>query len=141
MLACVIAPAANAEKGDRNKPMTVEADEPGSVDLQRQVVIFNGNVVISQGTMLLRADRIELRERSDGFREALAIGSAERPARFRHKRDGVDETPAGGRGGGGGPPPPPPPRPASGKSATASTRPSKAWPSVSSSTAAPTRCA
>jgi lipopolysaccharide export system protein LptA len=81
-----------AEKADRNKPMTIEADQPGSVDLQRQVVIFNGNVVISQGTMVLRADRVELRERPDGYREARAIGSAERPASFRQKRDGVDET-------------------------------------------------
>lgn len=81
-----------AEKADRNKPMTIEADKPGSVDLQRQVVIFNGNVVISQGTMVLRADRVELRERPDGYREAMAIGSAERPASFRQKRDGVDET-------------------------------------------------
>jgi lipopolysaccharide export system protein LptA len=83
---------AQAEKADRSKPMTVEADQPGSIDLQRQVVIFNGNVVISQGTMVLRADRVELRERSDGYREAKAIGSAARPANFRQKRDGVDET-------------------------------------------------
>ena len=80
-----------AEKADRSKPMSIEADQPGSVDLQRQVVIFNGNVVISQGTMLLKADRVELRERPDGYREAKAIGSAERPASFRQKRDGVDE--------------------------------------------------
>jgi lipopolysaccharide export system protein LptA len=83
---------AQAEKADRSKPMSIEADQPGSVDLQRQVVIFNGNVVISQGTMQLRADRVELRERPDGYREAKAIGNAERPASFRQKRDGVDET-------------------------------------------------
>jgi lipopolysaccharide export system protein LptA len=81
-----------AEKADRSKPMAIEADQPGSVDLQRQVVIFNGNVVITQGTMVLRAERVELRERPDGYREAKAIGSAERPATFRQKRDGVDET-------------------------------------------------
>jgi lipopolysaccharide export system protein LptA len=83
---------AQAERADRGKPMAIEADQPGSVDLQRQVVIFNGNVTISQGTMLLRADRVELRERPDGYREAKAIGTAERPASFRQKRDGVDET-------------------------------------------------
>ncbi len=81
-----------AEKADRSKPMSIEADQPGSVDLQRQVVIFNGNVVISQGTMLLKAERVELRERPDGYREAKAIGSAAMPASFRQKRDGVDET-------------------------------------------------
>jgi lipopolysaccharide export system protein LptA len=89
--ACLGGPAALAEKADRSKPMSIEADQPGTVDLQRQVVIFNGNVVISQGTMLLRADRVELRERSDGYREAKAVGSAARPASFRQKRDGVDE--------------------------------------------------
>jgi lipopolysaccharide export system protein LptA len=85
-------PPAHAERADRNKPMSIEADQPGTVDLQRQVVIFNGNVVISQGTMVLRAERVELRERPDGYREAKAIGSAARPATFRQKRDGVDET-------------------------------------------------
>ena len=91
-LAAMLASApALAERADRNKPMSIEADQPGSVDLQRQVVIFNGNVVISQGTMLLKADRVELRERPDGYREAKAIGSAGRPASFRQKRDGVDE--------------------------------------------------
>ena len=80
-----------AERADRSKPMSIEADQPGSVDLQRQVVIFNGNVVISQGTMLLKADRVELRERPDGYREAKAIGNADKPASFRQKRDGVDE--------------------------------------------------
>lgn len=80
-----------AEKADRGKPMTVEADKPGTVDLQRQVVRFNGNVVIAQGTMQIRAESIEVRERSDGFRAATATGNADKPASFRQKRDGVDE--------------------------------------------------
>ena len=92
-LAAVLAAApTSAEKTDRSKPMVIEAEQPGSVDLQRQVVTFNGNVVISQGTMQLRAERVELRERPDGYREAKAFGSAEHPATFRQKRDGVDET-------------------------------------------------
>lgn len=80
-----------AEKGDRSKPMTIEADKPGTVDLQRQVVTFNGNVVIVQGTMQIRAERVEVREQSDGFRSAVASGSVQKPANFRQKRDGVDE--------------------------------------------------
>ena len=90
--ALLLGSAAWADKADRSKPMTIEADQPGSVDLQRQIVVFNGNVVITQGTMVLRADRVELRERPDGYREAKAIGTAERPASFRQKRDGVDES-------------------------------------------------
>ena len=90
-LALGCAAPVQAERADRSKPMTVEADKPGTVDLQRQVVQFNGNVVITQGTMQIRADGIEVRERSDGFRAATATGSAEKPANFRQKRDGVDE--------------------------------------------------
>ena len=81
-----------AEKADRSKPMSVEADKPGIVDLARQVVVFNGNVVIAQGTLLIRAERIEVRELADGFRAAGATGAAGEPASFRQKRDGVDET-------------------------------------------------
>ena len=64
-----------AERADRSKPMVVEADRPGTVDLQRQVVVFNGNVVVTQGTMTLRADRVEMRELPDGYRTATAVGS------------------------------------------------------------------
>ena len=81
-----------AERADRSKPMVVEADRPGTVDLQRQVVVFNGNVSISQGTMVMRAERVEMREMPDGYRAATALGSRARQASWRQRRDGVDET-------------------------------------------------
>jgi len=80
-----------AAQSDRNQPMVIEADRPGTVDLQRQVVVFNGNVVISQGTMVLRAERVEMREAPDGYRAATAIGSPGRQVNWRQRRDGVDE--------------------------------------------------
>jgi lipopolysaccharide export system protein LptA len=80
-----------AERADRSKPMVVEADRPGTVDLQRQVVVFNGNVSISQGTMVMRAERVEMREMPDGYRAATALGSPGKPATWRQRRDGVDE--------------------------------------------------
>src|SRR6187399_3242806 len=83
---------AQAEKADRNKQMVVEADRPGTVDLQRQVVVFNGNVSIAQGTLVIRAESVELREMPDGYRAATAIGSPGKPASYRQKRDGLDET-------------------------------------------------
>jgi lipopolysaccharide export system protein LptA len=89
--ALALAPA-QAEKADRGKPLTIEADQPGTVDLLKQVVVFNGNVVVAQGTMAIRAERVEVRERPDGHRSATAIGSAGKPAAFKQKRDGVDET-------------------------------------------------
>jgi lipopolysaccharide export system protein LptA len=91
LCAAALAPAV-AEKADRSKPLTIEADQPGTVDLLKQVVVFNGNVLVAQGTMAIRAERVEVRERPDGHRSATAVGSASKPASFRQKRDGVDET-------------------------------------------------
>ena len=91
LCAAAVAPA-QAEKADRSKPLVIEADRPGFVDLIKQLVVFNGNVVIAQGTMAIRAERVEVRERADGHRSASATGGADRPASFSQKRDGVDET-------------------------------------------------
>jgi lipopolysaccharide export system protein LptA len=87
-----LAAPAGAEKADRTKPMVVEADKPGTVDLQRQVVVFNGNVSISQGTLLIRAERVELREGSDGYRAASAFGTAGKQASYQQRRDAADES-------------------------------------------------
>ena len=93
LLAAGMAPSgALAEKADRTKPMVVEADRSGSVDLQRQLLVYSGNVVIAQGTLLLRAEHIELRESTDGYRAAIATGVPGKPATWRQRRDGVDET-------------------------------------------------
>ena len=86
------APMSGAEKADRNKQMVVEADKPGTVDLLRQVVVFNGNVSISQGTLLIRAERVELREGSDGYRAATAYGAGAKQASYKQKRDAFDES-------------------------------------------------
>ena len=82
---------AHAEKADRNKPLNVAADRQGTVDLLKQVVVFSGNVIITKGTIVMKADRVEVREGPDGYRTAIATGSNAHPATFRQKRDGVDE--------------------------------------------------
>ena len=91
LLLGVLSAPAQAEKADRFKPLNVEADQPGKIDLQNQIVVFNGNVVVTKGTMAIRAARIEVRETPDGYHTAVAFGSAGKPATFRQKRDGVDE--------------------------------------------------
>lgn len=89
-LALASAPAL-AEKADRFKELTVEADASSSGDLLNQVFIFNGNVVVTKGTMIIRAARIEVRESPDGYRSAVATGSPAQHATFRQKRDAPDE--------------------------------------------------
>jgi len=91
LVGIALAAPARAERADRFKPLNVEADQPGRIDLLNQHVVFNGNVVVSKGTMTIRASRIEVRETPDGYHSAVAFGAANKPATFRQKRDGVDE--------------------------------------------------
>lgn len=84
--------AAHAERSDRTKPLTMESDRPCTVDLVRHVSVCSGNVVIAQGTLQIRADRIELRETAEGYRQAVATGVPGQPATYRQKRDGNDES-------------------------------------------------
>lgn len=88
LVAASLLPAAHAEKADRQQPMTIAADRQSSIDLLKQVVVFQGNVQINQGTIAIRADRVEVRQTPDGLYHATATGG---PASFRQKRDGVDE--------------------------------------------------
>ena len=94
-LAALAAAPAQAEKADRFKPLNVEADLPGKIDLLNQHVVFNGNVVVTKGTMTIRASRIEVRESPDGYHTAVAFGSPSQHATFRQKRDVPDEYIAG----------------------------------------------
>jgi lipopolysaccharide export system protein LptA len=84
--------AAWAERADRSRPMTLESDQPCTVNLLRQTSVCSGNVVISQGTLQIRADRLELRESPEGYQMAVATGTPGKPATYRQKRDGADET-------------------------------------------------
>ncbi|MEO8526838.1 MAG: lipopolysaccharide transport periplasmic protein LptA [Caldimonas sp.] len=80
-----------AEKADRFKDLNIEADLPGKIDLLNQFVVFNGNVVVTKGTMIIHAARIEVRETADGYRTAVAFGTSAQHATFRQKRDAPDE--------------------------------------------------
>jgi len=80
-----------AEKADRDKPMEIVADRSSTVDLVNQVSRFTGNVVLTQGTMTLRAERVEVRQTPDGYKAGTAWGAPGAPVKYRQKRDGVDE--------------------------------------------------
>ena len=84
----LFAPAsANAEKADKDKPTNIEANRMSSDDARR-ISIFEGNVVLTKGTILVRAERITVRQDPEGYQISIATGN---PARFRQKRDGKDE--------------------------------------------------
>lgn len=86
-LLLALAAAAHAERDDRDKPVSIEADRMLADD-QKQTAVFEGRVVLTQGTFVLRADKLTVRQDAQGFQTGVAVGA---PATFRQKRDGVDE--------------------------------------------------
>ncbi|MDR3300540.1 MAG: lipopolysaccharide transport periplasmic protein LptA, partial [Candidatus Accumulibacter sp.] len=81
---------AHAEKGDREKPINIEADRVSMDDINK-VQVFEGSVVMIQGTILLRTAKLVVTQDTDGFQKGVATGGANGLARFRQKRDGKDE--------------------------------------------------
>jgi lipopolysaccharide export system protein LptA len=83
-LALVLAASgARAEKSDQGKPTQIEANKMSS-DETRRLTIFEGNVLLTKGTMTVRADRIVVRQDAEGYQYATATGS---PVRFRQRLD------------------------------------------------------
>lgn len=86
-LALLLMPLAQAEKADRDKPVNLEADSVTLDDIKK-ISLYSGNVVLSQGTLLLRADRVQARQNDQGLQGVSATG---RPASFRQKVEGREE--------------------------------------------------
>ena len=79
-----------AEKADQKKPMNIEADALRYDDL-KQVSVFTGKVVLTKGTIVIRADRLDVRQDPDGYQFGVATGSADKLAFYRQKREALDE--------------------------------------------------
>lgn len=90
-IACLLlaAGAALAEKADRDKPVNVEADRVSVDDVKKQQ-IFEGNVQLVKGTLVIRAERIVVHQDEDGYQRGVA-GGGTTLANFRQKREGLDE--------------------------------------------------
>lgn len=94
LLACfALGPiSAHAEQADKNKPMNIDADNMTYDDL-KQVTVFTGHVVATKGTILIKADRVEVHQDPEGYQYAtgtMAPGSKDL-AYFHQKREGIDE--------------------------------------------------
>jgi lipopolysaccharide export system protein LptA len=86
---CLAPLRALAEKADRDKPMQIEANRMSTDDAAR-ISVFEGNVILTQGTIRVLADRIVVHQDPDGFDYATATGN---PVHFRQKADPEDGQP------------------------------------------------
>ena len=75
------------EKADREKPINIEADS-AHMDDKTSTAIFEGNVVLTQGTLLIKADTLTVLQENDEFKQGIALGES---AYFRQKREGYED--------------------------------------------------
>ena len=81
-LALCAAPAA-AEQADSAKPTQIEANRMQADDVRR-LTVFEGNVVVTRGTLKIDADRIVVHQDAEGYQHSTATGN---PVRFRQRLD------------------------------------------------------
>jgi len=73
-----------AEAADRDKPIDLEADSV-KVDDSKQISTYSGNVILTQGTLIIRADKLIVREDQGGFQHSTSLGN---PTTFKQKMEG-----------------------------------------------------
>lgn len=82
------APAAAAH--DRDVPLQFDAGQM-KIDAKRRVRMLTGGVQLTRGTFWLSSQQVELRETAQGGDLAIATSGAGQQARFKQRREGLDE--------------------------------------------------
>lgn len=85
----IVAPISLAAKSDREQPVNIEADRV-VVDDRNKTHTFEGQVVLTQGSLEIRGDTMVVTQGADGFQTGIATGNATRLATFRQRREGSD---------------------------------------------------
>jgi lipopolysaccharide export system protein LptA len=89
LLAAGLPATARAERADRDKPVNLEADKV-TVDDRTKTHNFEGNVVFTQGTLTIKANKVVVTQDGTGYQKGVATGGENGLARFRQKREGQD---------------------------------------------------
>jgi lipopolysaccharide export system protein LptA len=87
VLGLAAAGAAYAEKADADKPTNVEANQMAYDDV-KQVNTFTGNVILTRGTLTMKAERMIVTQSPEGYQFATLFAPPGGLATFRQKRDG-----------------------------------------------------
>lgn len=79
--------SASAERADSLKQAKIDFTD-AHIDEVTQTRIFTGNVVLTRGTLLIKADKAVLKESPEGYMSVILTAAPSQPATFRQKRDG-----------------------------------------------------
>ena len=86
-LAANLSLIAHAEKADKDQPIELEADTV-TVNDAKKVSVYTGNVILTQGTLVIHAAKLVVREDAGGFQHGTSYGN---PTTFKQKREGKNE--------------------------------------------------
>jgi lipopolysaccharide export system protein LptA len=87
LILSVISLSVSAEKADKDQPIELEADTV-TVNDAKKTSIYTGNVILIQGTLVIHADKLVVREDAGGFQHGTSYGN---PTTFKQKREGKNE--------------------------------------------------
>ena len=69
----------------RSLPVNIDADKV-TVDDRQKIHIFEGSVVLTQGTMTIKGDKVVITQNTAGFHNGVATAGSGRLVYFRQKR-------------------------------------------------------
>ena len=76
-----------AERADRDKPVNLEADKV-TVDDRQQLHIYEGNVILTQGSLTIKAGKLHVKQDAQGYQRGIAFSGAKGVASFSQRREG-----------------------------------------------------
>lgn len=88
-LSLALVGTAHAERADRSKPVNIEADKV-TVNEKLKKHVFEGQVVLTQGTLQIKGDQLTVTQDAAGFDRGV-VTSNNGLSTFRQKRDGSGE--------------------------------------------------
>jgi lipopolysaccharide export system protein LptA len=90
ILLALVSTSAFAEKADRDKPIDLEADTV-MVNDAKKTSTYTGNVILTQGTLVIKGDKLVVREDKEGFQHSTTYGNPQVPSTFKQKMEGKNE--------------------------------------------------
>ncbi len=86
-ISCFTSLHALAESADRNQPIELEADTV-TVNDAKKISTYSGKVILTQGSLVIHADKLIVHEDEQGFQHSTSTGN---PSTFKQKLEGKNE--------------------------------------------------
>lgn len=82
-----LSPNCYSEKADKDQPIIIDSDEL-LIDDSKNTSTYSGDVILQQGTLIIRGDKLTIREDKQGFQHSTSIG---KPTTFKQKMENSED--------------------------------------------------